>query len=187
METFIQQEWEYWAHCHQINCLKNYRETKNWQQDDTLTPVQPALHHIAVTAQRSPGASHKYRLRMPFHQIDRALEIAKKIEALVFLDIQVGHSTLKEEISALKKYLLTPPVHLGIDPEYSMKGGEVPCSIVGTFDASDINYSSEYLSRLVREHNLPPKILVVHRFTQNMENLSGSTTCGEHGWIWISC
>lgn len=147
---------------------KLQREVKNWKQADTLTPVLPALHYIAVTAQRSPGVSHKYRLRMPFHQIDRILEIAKKIDALVFLDIQVGHSTLQDEIPQLKKYLLLPHVHLGIDPEYSMKGGEVPCSVIGTFDASDINYSSDYLAQLVREHNLPPKILVVHRFTQNM-------------------
>lgn len=147
---------------------KLQEEVGNWQQADTSTPVQPALHYIAVTAQRNPGASHKYRLRMPFHQIDRILEIAKKIDALVFLDIQPGHSTLKEEIPELEKYLLLPHVHLGIDPEYSMKNGEVPCSVVGTFDALDINYASDYLAQLVREHNLPPKILVVHRFTKAM-------------------
>lgn len=149
--------------------LKNLqKEAKNWEEADTLTPVQPALHYIAVTAQRSPGISRKYRLRMPFHQIDRVLEMADKIGALVFLDIQVGHSTLEEEIPALKKYLLLPHVHLGIDPEYSMKGGEVPCSAIGTFDAVDINYAINYLARLVQEQNLPPKILVVHRFTKAM-------------------
>ncbi len=143
-------------------------EVKNWHEADTSTPVQPALHYIAVTAQRSPGAHHKYRLRMPFHQIDLILEMAKKIDAIVLLDIQVGHSTLQEEIPELEKYLLLPNVHLGIDPEYSMKGGDVPSSKIGTFDASDINYASDYLAQLVREHNLPPKILVVHRFTKAM-------------------
>ena len=147
---------------------KLQKEVKNWQQADSLIPVQPALHYVAVTAQRSSGASRKYRLRMPFHQIDRVLEIAKKIDAIVFLDIQVGHSTLQEEIPALTEYLLLPQVHLGIDPEYSMKGGEIPCSSIGTFDAVDINYATEYLANLVREHKLPPKMLVVHRFTQAM-------------------
>lgn len=147
---------------------KLQEEAKNWQEADTSTPVQTALHYIAVTAQRSPGALRKYRLRMPFDQIDRVLEMAKKIDALVFLDIQVGQSTLEEEIPALKKYLLLPHVHLGIDPEYSMKGGEVPCSTIGTFDAADINYAANYLAQLVREQNLPPKILVVHRFTKGM-------------------
>lgn len=147
---------------------KLQQEVAAWQKADSLTPVVPALHNIAVTAQRSPGTARKYRLRMPFHQIDKILEMAKSINALVFLDIQVGHGSLQEEIPELRKYLALPQVHLGIDPEYSMKGGEVPCSVIGTFDAADINYASGYLAELVRTEKLPPKILVVHRFTQAM-------------------
>jgi len=143
-------------------------EVKSWEESDSTTPVQPALHYIAVTAQRNPGPHHKYRLRMPDQQIERILKMAKEVDGLVFLDIQPGHSTLQEEIPELKKYLLLPNVHLGIDPEYSMKGGEVPCSVIGSFDASDINYASDYLSQLVKEYHLPPKILVVHRFTKAM-------------------
>ncbi len=143
-------------------------EVTKWQKADTITPVLPALHYIAVTAQRSPGKGKKYRLRMPFDQIDTILAMAKKIDAIVFLDIQPGHSTLREEIPLLKKYMSLPHVHLGIDPEYSMKGGEVPCSAIGTVDAADINYASGYLAQLVKEQDLPPKILIVHRFTQGM-------------------
>jgi hypothetical protein len=61
-----------------------------------------------------------------------------------------------------------PNVHLGIDPEFSMKTGKRPGSVIGTFDAADINYAIEYLTALVKKNNLPPKILVVHRFTQPM-------------------
>jgi hypothetical protein len=143
-------------------------EVENWKKADTLTPVLPALHYIAVTAQSLPGANGKYRLRMPFSQIDKVLELANKIDAIVFLDIQVGWSTLPEEIPVLEKYLRLPNVHLGIDPEYSMKGGEKPCATIGTFDAADINYASEYLSKLVQLYHLPPKILVIHRFTKGM-------------------
>ncbi|WP_211345650.1 hypothetical protein [Paraflavitalea soli] len=159
---------------------KLQEEVKNWQEADPETPVRPALHYIAVTAQRSPGTSQKYRLRMPFHQIDKILGMAKELDALVFLDIQPGHSTLQEEIPALEKYLLLPQVHLGIDPEYAMKNGEVPCTTIGTMDATDINYASDYLARLVKEHNLPPKILVVHRFTEAMvTNYRKIQTCPE--------
>ena len=117
---------------------------------------------------------------MPFHQIERALELAKKIDALVFLDVQVGHSSLPEEIPALEKYLSLPNVHLGIDPEYSMKGGEVPCSKIGSFDAADINFASSYLAQIVRDNSIPPKVLVVHRFTKQMVmNYKKITTCPE--------
>lgn len=143
-------------------------EVKKWSEADTVSKAIPALHYIAVTAQRDPGAGNKYRLRMPYHQIDKILELAEQIDAVVFLDVQVGHSTLESELPYLEKYLSLPQVHLGIDPEYSMKNGRVPGTSIGTFDATDINFASKFLAELVRKHRLPPKVLVVHRFTQGM-------------------
>lgn len=143
-------------------------EVKNWQQADTMIPALPALHYIAVTAQRKPGADGKYRLRMPFQQIDLALKLAKQLNAILILDVQVGHSTLEEELPKLEPYLKLPNVHLGIDPEYSMKGGEIPCSTIGTFDAGDVNYAASYLAALVQKNSIPPKVLIVHRFTKEM-------------------
>ena len=35
-------------------------------------------------------------------------------------------------------------------------------------DAADVNYASNYLAKLVKDYKLPPKILVVHRFTRPM-------------------
>jgi len=143
-------------------------EVEVWKQADTLLDVIPALHYIAVTAQGSPGKGGKYRLRMPFSQIDSVLSMAQQINAIVFLDIQVGLSTLQAEIPELEKYLKLPNVHLGIDPEFSMKTGKKPGSVIGEFNADDINYAADYLTKLVKENNLPPKVLIVHRFTQGM-------------------
>lgn len=143
-------------------------ETQKWNEADSVIKSIPALHYIAVTAQSAPGKGDQYRQRMPAEQIDKVLAIAKKIDAIVFLDIQVGHSTLQNEIPLLKSYLAMPNVHLGIDPEFSMKGGEKPGARVGTFDAEDINFATEYLADLVRKNNIPPKVLVVHRFTSKM-------------------
>ncbi len=154
-------------------------EMAAWEKADPETPVQPALHYIAVTAQGSPGKAGKYRLRMPFNQIDTVLKMAEEINAIVFLDIQVGLGSLQEEIPELVEYLKKPNVHLGIDPEFSMKGGQKPGAVIGVFDASDINYASDYLAKLVKENNLPPKMLIVHRFTQGMvtnyENIKKSS------------
>lgn len=144
------------------------REVANWQAADTTTKTIPALHYIATTAQREPGRANLYRLRMPFKQIDTIVSWAKSIDALVFLDIQVGQSNLNDEVTALEPYLQLPEVHLGIDPEFSMKNGAVPGTKIGTFCAADINVAIDILANLVREHNLPPKVLVIHRFTQGM-------------------
>ena len=97
------------------------QEVKKWELADTITPVQPALEYIVVTAQRSSGKDGKYRLRMPFSQVDKTMELAARINAIVFLDVQVGHSILQEELPRLLLYFKLPNVHLAIDPEYSMK------------------------------------------------------------------
>ena len=142
--------------------------TALWTAADPTTPAVPAIHYIAVVAQDKAGKEGNYILRMPDDQIEHALTLANRIQGIVFLDIQVGKSTLERELPILEKYLKMPQVHLGIDPEFSMKYGHRPGTVIGTFDAADINYAAEYLARLVRDNHLPPKILVVHRFTQNM-------------------
>lgn len=143
-------------------------EIERWNQVDSVREAIPALHYIAVVAQGSAGKDGKYRSRMPDKQIDSVLTIAKMRDALVFLDIQVALSTIQDELPRLEKYLKLPHVHLGIDPEFSMKDGSRPGTRIGYFTAADINYASEYLADLVQEHNLPPKVFVVHRFTQGM-------------------
>jgi hypothetical protein len=147
---------------------KLQQEVDAWQTADPSVKTLPALHYIATSAQGSPGKDGKYRLRMPFHQVDTIMDWAKQINALVFIDIQVGHSTVKEEVPPFEKYLQQPNVHLGIDPEFSMKNGERPGSKIGTFTADDINDAIDFLAALVRKNNLSPKVLIVHRFTQGM-------------------
>ena len=143
-------------------------EVAKWQAADSSIPVIPALHYVATTAQGAPGADGKYRYRMPSHQIDSIVNWARGIKALSFVDIQVGHSNVKDELPPLEKYLSMPDVHLGIDPEFSMKFGDKPGKRIGTFSENDINAAIDYLAAIVKKNNLPPKILVVHRFTQGM-------------------
>ncbi len=143
-------------------------EVKNWEKADPSTPVQAGVHYIAAVASGTPGNDGKYINRMGNNQIDSVMKIAKMHNAIVFLDLQVALSTVKDELPRIEKYLALPNVHLGIDPEFSMKTGARPGTRVGTYDASDINYTSQYLTDLVKKHKLPPKVFVVHRFTRKM-------------------
>ena len=144
------------------------REVEAWNAADPETPVQPALHLIAVVAQGSPGTAGKYRARMDSALIEKVYGWAKSKNALLFLDVQVGQGTLQEELPRLTPFLKRPDVHLAIDPEFSMKHGHVPGTRIGTYDAEDVNYASSLLQDLVTREQLPPKILVVHRFTRDM-------------------
>ena len=142
-------------------------EVAEWNKLDPAHPVQPALHLIAIVAQGAPGRFGKYRLRMDSTLIEKVYGWAKKKNAILFLDVQVGHSTLQEELPWLKRFLVRPDVHLGIDPEFSMKNTALaPGKKIGTYDAADVNYAIRFLADLVDEYKLPPKILVVHRFTK---------------------
>jgi hypothetical protein len=128
----------------------------------------PAIHYIATVAQAGAGKEGKYILRMPDDQIEHALDLANQVHGIVILDVQVALSNLQYELPMLEKYLKMPQVHLAIDPEFSMKHNERPGTVIGTFDAVDINYAAAYLAKLVRDNHLPPKVLIVHRFTQDM-------------------
>lgn len=147
------------------------KEVAQWNAADPAHPVQPALHLVAVVAQGAAGKDGKWRTRMDSSLIEKVYGWAKSRNAILFLDIQTGQSTYQEELPRLMKWLERPDVHLGIDPEFNMqrsKAGVRPGAKIGTVDAEDINYVSRELARIAREKNLPPKVLVVHRFTRPM-------------------
>jgi hypothetical protein len=144
------------------------KEIAEWRRADPSTPVQAALHLIAVVAQGSPGRDGKYRLRMTDSLVEKVASWAATRNALLFLDVQVGLSTVQAELPRLVPFLKRPNVHLGLDPEFSMKSGDKPGSKIGTMSSTDVNFAIGLLSDIVTQNNLPPKILVVHRFTRNM-------------------
>ncbi|HKW48444.1 MAG TPA: hypothetical protein VJN70_13435 [Gemmatimonadaceae bacterium] len=144
------------------------REVAAWTAADTSTPVQPALHLIAVVAQGTPGKDGKYRQRADSGLIERVYGWARGHGAILFLDVQLGRSTLKEELPRLVPFLRRPDVHLGLDPEFAAGEKGIPGTRIGTLDARDVNEAIDLLANLVTTDSLPPKILVVHRFTRDM-------------------
>ena len=144
------------------------KEVAAWTKADSTTPAIPALHLIATVAQGSAGSDGKYRARMPDTLVEKVYGWAKSKGALTFLDIQVAKSTLQDELPRLEKFLARPDMHLGIDPEFSMKRGGAPGHRIGTYDADDVNWTIDFLAGIVDKYQLPPKVLVVHRFTRPM-------------------
>jgi hypothetical protein len=144
------------------------RTAMEWAKADTASKVMPALHLIATVAQGKPGPGGKYRLRHSDQLIEQVLGWAEERGWIAILDVQIGHSTVADELPHLVKYLERPYVHLALDPEFAMKMGGVPGRRIGTLDASDVNYAVKLLAEIVERKQLPPKVLVVHRFTQRM-------------------
>jgi hypothetical protein len=144
-------------------------EVARWAKADPSHTIQPALHLIVTVAQGAPGKAGLYRLQMRDSMVNEIYSWAKAKHALLFLDVQVGKSTLQTEIPRLRPFLENPDVHLAVDPEFAMAtSGAVPGTKIGTLDAKDINWAIDFLDEIARSKNLPPKILVVHRFTRKM-------------------
>ncbi len=139
-----------------------------WAKADPSTPVVPALDYIVVAAQHVPWRDGMYRMRMPPGQIEKAISMANQVNGLLFLDVQPGWSTVEIEVPRLAPYLKLPNVELALDPEFALTESKRPGAWRGTMNASDINFAARFLAKIVQQNHLPPKILVVHRFTQRM-------------------
>jgi hypothetical protein len=144
------------------------RTAMEWAKADPPTKVMPALHLIVTVAQGKPGPGGKYRLRHSDQVIEQVLGWAEERGWIAILDVQIGHSTVADELPHLVKYLERPYVHLALDPEFAMKLGGVPGKRIGTLDAADVNQAVKVLADIVDRKKVPPKVLVVHRFTQRM-------------------
>ncbi len=142
-----------------------------WNAADPKHPVQPALQLISVVAQGAPGADGMYRYRMPDKLIQQVYGWAKQEHAIFIMDVQVGGSTVQQELPRLEPYLKNPDVHLAIDPEFSMHyqaQGAKPGTKIGVMSAADVNFAIHFLESIAQKYHLPPKLLVVHRFTRRM-------------------
>jgi hypothetical protein len=144
------------------------RQAAEYAVLDPSRPIRPALDLITPVAQEHPGEDGTYRARMTTAVIDRVAAWAERHSFLLFLDVQIGRSTVEEELYPLRPYLMRPYVHLALDPEFAMPPGEVPGETIGTMDAAQVNTAIRALSTIVAEENLPPKVLIVHRFLESM-------------------
>jgi hypothetical protein len=139
-----------------------------WQQLDSTHVVRPALQLIATVASGNKGPDGLYRIRHSDSLIARVAGWAEQRKWLMFLDVQVGWSNVQAELPRLIPWLRKPWVHLAIDPEFAMYDGRIPSKKMGTLDARDVNYAIDLLAKIVDEEHLPPKVLVIHRWTEDM-------------------
>jgi hypothetical protein len=143
-------------------------QATQYAEADPCTRVRTALHLVTTVAQPTGGADNKFRVRGPDSLIQRVAKWAELRDALLFLDVQPGRSSLESEVDHLEPYLSQPYVHLAIDPEFDMNDDQVPGKVIGSTDAAEINAVIDRLAAIVTANDVPPKILVVHRFTQGM-------------------
>jgi hypothetical protein len=144
------------------------QEADLWQAADSSSTVRVGLELVATVAADYHGDDYKYRSRMPAALIDQVVGWSRKRGWLTILDIQVGRSSVRAELDRLRPWLVQPDIHLALDPEFQMAKGLRPGQRIGSSDAEDVNVAIIELAKLVQENRLPPKLLLVHRFTDDM-------------------
>lgn len=131
-------------------------------------PRLPAFELISTIATRGAGSHGHYSNPLDHETIQRYLDAARSVDALLLLDIQPGQSDFLTELRRHERFLFEPDVGVALDPEWRMHGGARPGDHVGWVSADEVNRVSAYLSELTLEHRLPEKLLVLHQFQHQM-------------------
>jgi hypothetical protein len=132
------------------------------------TGVLPALHIVYAVAQPQPGDGGLHLRYVDDRTVRSYLSLARRHGFVLILDLQIGHSNAVDETLKVLPYLAEPDVHLALDPEFALAGGDAPGQAIGTLNADDINAVQWTLSELARSRQLPRKMLIVHQFEASM-------------------
>lgn len=143
-------------------------EAANYAAADPSRPVIPAFELIATVAQRVPGADGTYILDTDHDTLTKYIDYAEEQGLLVVLDLQIGRGTVANEIDKVRDLLARPNVHLALDPEFAVAEGEIPGEYIGSLPAESIVYAQQVLAEISNANGIPPKLLIVHQFREDM-------------------
>ncbi len=143
-------------------------QAEEYRAADPDRPVKVGFELIASVAQAYPQDDGSYIADTDEEYLDTYTQFSKEKEILLFLDVQMGMRTPKEDYVGLEPWLKEPHVHLAIDPEFAMREGEVPGVNYGQITGADITEAQNYLVELATKNSIPPKVLIVHQFRLDM-------------------
>ena len=144
------------------------KQADAYEAADPSRPVVPALELIATVAQRDPGFDGTYILDTDHDTLREYIEYAAEKDMIVILDVQIGRGSVALEIEKMRDLLAYPNVHLALDPEFAIAEGETPGDHIGSLNADSIIYAQQVLAEISAEQGIPPKMLIVHQFREDM-------------------
>lgn len=130
--------------------------------------VIPAFEIIASVAQASPGPRGDYSEPAPVEVLKPYVEEMTKAGGYVIIDLQPGSADFLEQAKIYEELLKLPNVGLALDAEWKMLPGQVPATEVGHVEIEEVNRVAKWLADLIRENNLPQKMLMLHQFQLQM-------------------
>jgi hypothetical protein len=130
--------------------------------------VVPAFELIATVADSRAGADGNYSNETSREDLRPWIEAAGEAGLYVLLDLQPGRSDFLTQARLYEEFLRLPHVGLALDPEWRLGPDQFHLQQYGSVPAAEINEVSAWLAGLVREENLPQKMLLLHQFRLSM-------------------
>ena len=131
-------------------------------------PVVPAFEIITTVAASQAGADGDYSNEVEIAKIRPYVDAAKAAGIYVMLDLQPGRTDFLTQVRRYEELLAEPHVGLALDPEWRLQPGQVHRVQIGSVNVDEINQVGDWLAGLVRERNLPQKVLMLHQFRTSM-------------------
>jgi len=119
---------------------------------------------ITTMASSGSGPDGNFSAEMEHSVIEPWIEVARQNDMYVLLDLQPGYTDFLTQAKLYADLLLDPHVGLALDPEWRLKPGEVHLEQIGSVTAAEVNEVMGWLAALVRQHDLPQKVLLIHQF-----------------------
>jgi hypothetical protein len=127
-------------------------------------PVQPAFEIIATVAAAEAGPDGDYSNEFGADVIQPWIDVAAEEDVYVILDLQPGRDDFLSQAMEYEEFLLNPHVGLALDPEWRLEPDQVHLRQIGRVDAAEVQQVIEWLADLVRDNDLPQKMLLLHQF-----------------------
>ena len=134
----------------------------------TRTAVVPAFELIATVASGSAQPDGSYSRRTAVSTLLPWVQAAERAGVYVVLDLQPGRADFLDQARQYEPLLRRPWVGLALDPEWRLGPEEKPLRQIGHVGIEEVNRLGAWLAGLVREHDLPPKVLTLHQFSLSM-------------------
>ncbi len=132
--------------------------------------ITPAFHLIYGLAAGDPGRKKDYLLPLSNEKVMKYINAAKDNGFAVIIDTQLGGLTPIEAVTPVLQYLKYDNVHLAIDPEFEVKGLDVPPGkVIGHISGKEINQVQSAMTDYLNKNGITErKILIVHMFRKSM-------------------
>ena len=161
------------------------KEYASWYQPFEELPVIPAFEIIATVASGGPGDDGNYSNETPAQDLVPYVDAILDAGGYAVLDLQPGQASFLEQAKLYEELLKRPNVGLALDAEWKLNPGEQPLSRIGSATAAEINEVADWLSALVRENNLPQKMLILHQFQHAMYPDRENIATGQPEIAWV--